>query len=428
MNLIYKLYCRTFQRVLWLALPLLPYRDPETLDSVRRLPEVLRGRGVDHVLLVTDRQLRARGLTAPLEALLPQAGIGCTVYDGTASNPTVDNVEEARELYLREGCQALVAFGGGSSIDCAKAVGARLARPRTPLRRMEGILKVLRPIPLLIAVPTTAGTGSETTLAAVITDPKTHHKYPINDFPLIPRYAVLDPEVTRSLPPMVTATTGMDALTHAVEAYIGHSTTAHTRADALEATRLVFAYVERAYRDGGDMEARQGMSRAAYLAGRAFTRSYVGYVHAVAHSLGGRYNIPHGLANAVLLPVVLEAYGPAVHRPLHELAVAAGISDAGESHAAGAERFLAAIRAMNYRMGIPRTLPEIRREDIPDLARYAHREANPLYPVPVLWDAGQLEMFYYKVMEGGGELDRAGDPAGRGTAAGVVPKRAHPAC
>ena len=116
MNLIYKLYCRTFQRVLWLALPLLPYRDPETLDSVRQLPEVLRSRGVDRVLLVTDRQLRARGLTAPLEALLPEAGIGCTVYDGTASNPTVDNVEEARELYLREGCQALVAFGGGAVI------------------------------------------------------------------------------------------------------------------------------------------------------------------------------------------------------------------------------------------------------------------------------------------------------------------------
>ena len=423
MNPLKKLYCRVYQTVLRLALPFLPYREPQILSGIHQLPETLQRRNVRTVLLVTDHCIRGCGLTARLEELLPQAGIRCVVYDGTASNPTTDNVEAARALYLREGCQALVAFGGGSSMDCAKAIGARLAQPRKSLAQMHGILKIHRRIPLLAAIPTTAGTGSETTLAAVITDSKTRRKCPINDFPLIPRYAVLDPEVTRSLPPSVTAATGMDALTHAVEAYIGRSTTRETRAAALEAVKLVFENVERACADGGDMEARRNMLQAAYLAGSAFTKSYVGYVHAVAHSLGGKYNVPHGLANAVLLPVVLEAYGPVIHRKLHQLAVAGGVSTPEESDAAGAERFLAAIRGMNRRMGIPRTLPDIRQEDIPQLARYADQEANPLYPVPVLWDGPQLEMFYYKVMEGGGQPERSRHPENRPAAAGVFPKR-----
>ena len=177
-----------------------------------------------------------------------------------------------------------------SSIDCAKAVGARVAKPHQSLEKMKGILKVHKKLPLLIAIPTTAGTGSETTLAAVITDAESRHKYPINDFPLIPRVAVLDPKVTASLPPFLTATTGMDALTHAVEAYIGNSTTAGTRADALFAVKMIFENIDRAYTDGSDLEARKNMLLAAFSAGCAFSKSYVGYVHAVAHSLGGEYN------------------------------------------------------------------------------------------------------------------------------------------
>lgn len=283
-------------------------------------------------------------------------------------------------------------------MDCAKAVGARLVRPRKPLNRMEGLLHVLHRLPLLIAVPTTAGTGSETTLAAVITDEKTHHKYPINDFSLIPHYAVLDPDVTLNLPPQLTATTGMDALTHAVEAYIGRSTTRATRAAAVEAVRLIFANLPEAYFNGHDREARANMLRAAYLAGTAFTKSYVGYVHAVAHSLGGRYGIAHGLANSVLLPVVLKAYGPAAWKKLAELARAAGVSDApGDREAA--EAFIACIEAMNAAMDIPETLPGIRSEDIPQLARYADHEANPLYPVPVLWGPEKLADLYKQVQE-----------------------------
>ena len=397
MNPLEKLVCRTVQTVFRLAIPLLPYRQPTILKHLADIPAQLTADGVTAVLLVTDPDLRRLGSTAALETLLAEAGIHCAVYDRTRPNPTVHNVEQAREVYVREDCQALIAFGGGSSMDCAKAVGARIAYPNRSLNGLKGLLRVLRRIPTLYAVPTTAGTGSEVTITAVITDPDAKHKYTMNDFALIPAYAVLDPEVTFTLPPHLTASTGMDALTHVVEAYIGRSTTQETRAMALDTVRLIFTYLERAYADGRDRKARAMMLRAAYQAGLVFSKSYVGYIHAVAHSLGGQYNIPHGLANAVLMPMVLEAYGPAAEKKLHELAVAAGVSDGQDTDADGAAKFIRAIRDMNRRMGIPETLEGIRTEDIPRMAQFAAKEANPLYPVPVLWNARELERFYHEV-------------------------------
>lgn len=394
-----KIYCRAFQEIFHIAIPFLPYRKPALLHHTDALVPLFQRKGISCILLVTDPVVRGNQITQPLEVSLKQAGITCIVYDQTVSNPTTDQVEEARALYTAHHCQAIIGFGGGSSIDCAKAVGARIARPRKTLDKMEGILKVWKKLPLLIAIPTTAGTGSETTLAAVITDSRTRHKYPINDFVLIPRYAVLDPEVTRGLPPAVTATTGMDALTHAVEAFIGNSTTKETRHDAISAVKLIFAYLPKAYANGNDMTARRHMLHAAYFAGNAFSKSYVGYVHAVAHSLGGRYNTPHGLANAVLLPYVLQAYGKHAYRKLHRLAVAIGISDPMESHRAGAEKFIQAVRDLQDILDIPRKLPEIQAADIPSLAKKADHEANPLYPVPKLMNAKELQRFYYDIME-----------------------------
>ncbi len=400
MNCIKKAYCRTYQTVFRIALPVLPYRDPALLHSTDDLPALFRKKGISRVLLVTDKSIRDLGITKHLEKNLAAAGIKCAVYDKTVANPTTKNVEEARKLYIKRGCQAIIGFGGGSSMDCAKAVGARIAKPKQSLAQMKGILKIHKKLPLLVAIPTTAGTGSETTLAAVITDSKTRHKYPINDFPLIPKYAVLDPEVTRTLPRSVTATTGMDALTHVVETYIGRSTTKETRADAIEAVQLVFDNIFEACENGDNMNARRNMLHAAYLAGCAFSKSYVGYVHAVAHSLDGRYNVPHGLANAVLLPFVLESYGESAYKKLHELAVAIGISDYNESDRDGANKFIAAVKDMKKRLDIPDTIKEIKEKDIPRLAKYADKEGNPLYPVPKLMDAKELEQFYYRVMEG----------------------------
>lgn len=314
MNRLKKAYCRSYQTVFKLALPFLPYRTPEVVGSVKKLPEIILREKCGNVLIITDKQIMNLGLTRRLEKALTDSGIPYTIYDGTVANPTTANVADALALYQENGCDAIIGFGGGSSMDCAKAVGARAVKPKQSLAQMKGILKVHKKLPLLMAVPTTAGTGSETTLAAVITDAETRHKYAINDFPLIPRYAVLDPKVTLSLPPFVTATTGMDALTHAVEAYIGNSTTHGTRKDALLAVKLIFENIDTAYTNGSDIDVRRNMLHASYYAGCAFTKSYVGYVHAVAHSLGGEYNVPHGYANAVLLPYVLQEYGESIHK------------------------------------------------------------------------------------------------------------------
>ena len=399
MNLPKKLFCRSFQTVLRAALPLLPYRDPKILNRVEEIPDCLNARNIHKVLIVTDGFLHISGMLEPMKKVLSAAGIGYAVYDEVTPNPTILNVELAREKYLAENCQGLIGFGGGSAIDCAKAVGARIARPKLTIPKMKGILKIWLPIPYLIAIPTTAGTGSETTLATVITDHNSSHKFPINDFPLIPRVAVLDPEMTRTLPQHMTSTTGMDALTHAIEAYIGRSTTRQTRAMALEAVRLIAENLEVAYNDGDNMNARKNMLHAAYLAGGAFTKSYVGYCHAVAHSLGGQYHIPHGLANAVLLPYVLESYGTCAHRKYKDIAVAMNLADKDTPEAEAAQLLIAQIRRMNAAMGIPDKLPRIRKEDIPKLAQYADQEANPLYPVPKLMNATELEQFYHAVME-----------------------------
>ena len=399
MNQIKKLYCRTFQTVFKLAMPILPYRNPKVLQSVSQVPATLQSKGINRVLIVTDDAIHKLGLIEPLKAELTKEHIDYVVYDKTVPNPTVKNVEEARQMYLEHKCQGLIGFGGGSAIDCAKTVGARIARPKKSIQKMEGILQVMRPIPYLVAIPTTAGTGSETTLATVITDGASGHKFPISDFFLIPNVAVLDPEITKSMPQSMTSTTGMDALTHAVEAYIGRSTTASTRADALKTVRLIADNLQKVYQNGNDTEGRANMLQAAFFAGRAFSKSYVGYCHAVAHSLGGKYKIPHGYANAVLLPYVLEAYGETIYKKGKELAIAMNLAHESTSEKEATERFITWMKETNKAMNIPNKLSGIRKEDIAELARYADKEANPLYPVPVLMDAQELQQLYYDVME-----------------------------
>ena len=398
MNSLRKIYCRAFQKAFHIAIPFLPYRKPKIAGSVKELPEIIMRHKCTHVLIITDGGIMKLGLTRRLEKALKEAGIPYTIYDKTVANPTTVNVREALELYHKEGCDAIIGFGGGSSMDCAKAVGACAVKPNQSLAQMKGILKVHKKLPLLMAVPTTAGTGSETTLAAVITDADTRYKYAINDFPLIPRYAVLDPKVTLSLPPFITATTGMDALTHAVEAYIGNSTTIDTRRDALKAVKLIFENIDIAYEHGDNIQARRNMLHASFYAGCAFTKSYVGYVHAVAHSLGGQYNVPHGLANAILLPLVLKEYGSCIDKKLHRLAIAAGLADKNTPDHEAAELFIRSIEEMKERFGIVNIVKEIQETDIPKLAHYADKEANPLYPVPKLMDASELEKFYYMLM------------------------------
>jgi len=283
---------RAQQKVMKVASTVLPFPVPVLLTgagSVRKLAENIRVRGLKTVLVVTDKVLMDLRLPEGLLESLEENGINYIIFDEVQPNPTIENVEAGKKIYKANQCDGIIGFGGGSSIDCAKIIGARISNPYFSVRRMKGLFRVFLPIPPFFCVPTTAGTGSETTVAAVITDAKTHEKFAINDLKLIPKIAVLDPELMVGLPPHITSTTGMDALTHAVEAYIGLNGNKFTDDNAENATKLIFENLEKAYKKGSDLEARNNMALASFYGGAAFTRAYVGYVHAIAHNMGGLY-------------------------------------------------------------------------------------------------------------------------------------------
>lgn len=385
------IFCRAFQAVMKIGNYFLPYRIPKVTEgrgSVLKVPEMIRKAGLKRVLLVTDAGIMKLGLAEGLTEQLKQADISCTVFDAVQPNPTDEDVEAGLKLYRENHCEGIIAFGGGSPMDCAKGIAARIAHPKKSIRQLQGIIKVHKKIVPLFAVPTTSGTGSETTVAAVLTVKATHHKASINDPVIMPHYAVLDPELTKGLPPFITATTGMDALSHAIESYTNWTYCTRLEKNyARKAVKLIHQYLLKAYEDGNDLKARQAMQKAAFYAGRSFTRGCVGNVHAVGHTLGGLYGVPHGLAMSVILPHVLKMYGPASYRRLAELAGVCGIPGASDKEKA--EAFISWIEEMNRKMGIPEGFDVIREEDIPKIIRWADKEANPLYPVPMVF--GRIE-------------------------------------
>ena len=394
-----KCYYRIYQTVFKVAMNFLDWSEPQLLEgkgSILKLPEFVKSKGINKVLVVTDKGLMGLHLLDPLFEKLTEEGVDYVVYDEVQPNPTIPNIEAAREMYIKNECQGFIAFGGGSPMDCAKAAAARVVKPNQTVRKMRGYLKVLKKLPPFFAVPTTAGTGSETTVAAVVTDPETHEKNAINDICLRPKYAVLDPELTVGLPPHITSTTGMDALTHAVEAYIGRSNTKQTRNQAEKATKLIFDNVEAAYKNGKNFEARANMLKGSYWVGCAVTRAYVGYVHAIAHNLGGLYGTPHGLANAVILPYVLEWYGECIYPQLAKLADIVGIK--GNNEADKAVKFIEAIKMLNANMNIPSSFDMIKEEDLPTLIGRALKEGNPGYPVPRIMNYDDMESVIRRFM------------------------------
>ena len=384
-------FCRAFQCCFAVGARLLPWRRPRVYagpGSLLRAADILRENSLRRPFVVASRRQCADEHFRALQETLDEQDILLSVFSSVEPNPSVETVEKIAAQYRLDRCDCFLVIGGGSPMDAAKAAAARLARPERSLSRLAGLLKVRRRVPPLIAVPTTAGTGSETTIAAVITG-SDHHKYAVSDLCLIPRYAILDPTLSVGLPPHITAETGMDALTHAVEAYLSRFyNTGMTRALAESAVVTIFAHLERAYRDGASLEDRAAMLQASFDAGAAFTRASVGNVHAIAHTLGGLYGTPHGLANAVLLPLVLEDYGAAAYPRLARLAWLVGLP--GETKEARAKAFIAEIRAMNARMGIPDHFDTIREEDIPLMSKWASQEANPVYPVPVIYDEARF--------------------------------------
>lgn len=420
------LFCRIYQWAMKVGMYMLPWHTPEVIedraDSDRLLEDIKR-REVERLLVVMGPNMMKRGLPVPMLEKLRANGIECEVFDRLTSDPTDAQVEEGVRLYNEKNAQGIILFGGGSPMDCGKAIAARIARPDRTIAEFQGMLKVRsrRKVPVMWAIPTTSGTGSEATMAAVITDHETHRKKSINDMAIIPHVCVLDAGLTAGLPPDITAYTGMDALCHAVEAYTNNAyNTALEKKMAKDAVKLIYENLEGAYENGSDMEKRQNMQRAAFYAGRAFTRGCVGYVHAIGHAVGGLYGVPHGKAMAILLPHVLKAFGSSAEAKLAELADHCGLSaEYGVDHddrtggcacpAYGAMKgkttnngkarlFIEWIENTKRSMDIPDRFDCIKEEDVETIAKWADAEANPLYPVPKIFDRKQLEDLVRSVM------------------------------
>lgn len=393
-------FLRCYMAVFKVVTMILPFKWPKTFEGAGSSLELSRHiaeEGHKRILIVTDAMLVKLGLVEPMQAELQQAGVEVFVYDGVQPDPTVDQIEAGYDVYQANDCDGILAIGGGSSIDAAKVIGAR-AKNNKPIRKMTGLFRVYRGMAKLYAVPTTAGTGSEVTIAAVVSDPEAQRKLPIMDLKVMPTACALDGALMTGLPAPITAATGMDALTHAVEAYISNNSFKATDVLAVEATQLIMQNLSTAYRDGGNVEARQAMARASNLAGKAFTQAGVGYVHAIAHNFGALYHTPHGLANAIVMPYVLEYSKPKCAGRLAELAKACNIGDAHARDEQLAGAFIDKIRAMKVEFNIPEQLDALKREDIPQIAKAALQEARFTYAVPRYLDKAGCETLVAKML------------------------------
>ena len=400
MNIFTKIFTRTFQGILYVAMNFLSFKEPKMIESeegIKSLPNYVKSLGKKSILLVTDESLFSLGLVNPLIEQAKLDNVPLVVYHGVVANPTVDNVEEGLKVLKENNCDVVIAIGGGSALDAAKMIAARATNSRKTVSKMKGLLKVTHKPLMLIAVPTTAGTGSETTVAAVIVDKKNNDKYAVNDPKLIPPFALLDPNLLVGLPKHITSTTGMDALTHAVEAYIGKANTKKTKKYARSAVKLIFENLLNSYNEPTNITYRKNMQIASYDAGVAFTRAYVGNVHSLAHSLGGQYNVPHGLANALLLPLVLKKYGKSAHKKLAELADLIGV-DSSFNIEQKATWFISQIEELNSKMNITNTVGHlIKDEGLDFLVNHSYKESIPLYPTPRLLSKEELKEIYLEL-------------------------------
>ncbi len=395
-----KLVFTIYQQILRLYVATLRIKSTEIIHQIGasgNVGEVLKTRGFSRVLIITDSVPIGLGILADMLKGLKKSGIDYAIYDGVVPNPTILNIEEAKALYLKNRCQAIVAFGGGSVIDCAKMTGV-VALTGKRVKRYDMMIPMIPKMAPLVAVPTTAGTGSEVTISAVITDEARRKKMAITDARLAPDVAVLDAALMTGLPKAITAATGIDALTHAVEAYVGNWKFKSTDAYAVKAVIQIFKYLERAYIDGGDMEARHEMAIGATYGGYAFRTAGVGYVHGIAHRLSELYGVPHGLANAIVLPHILKKSFPAIYKKLADLSKKAGLAGAGKTDWQIAEDFVGMIVALNDRLGIPKYADMILREDIPRIAARAIGEANKTYPVPDVMNKKEMAAFVATLM------------------------------
>lgn len=367
-------------------------------ESSLELCNAIAQTGTEKLLIVTDEVLIKLGVVDKIMKRLEEQGVEYVVFDKVLPDPTFAQVEAGLKVFQDTSCTAILAVGGGSPIDCSKAMAARAANPTKSVAQLAGIMKVRKaPVPLF-AIPTTAGTGSEVTAAAVVSDPESHKKNLLIDHKLVPLMAAIDGTLMTGLPPMVTAATGMDALTHAVEAYISVIATEDTDRYARAAVKLIFQNLETCAKDGKNLEARQNMANASLYAGLAFTTAGLGYVHAIAHNFGAIYHTPHGLANSIVLPHVLDYSKDNCTDRLADLAEIAGLKTGSESNEELATKFIAAIRDMMTTLNIPKHLDDLQVSDIPRIADAALKEAHGMYPVPKYMDKDACEDLIHKMV------------------------------
>lgn len=377
------------------------YMQPKIIKgehALLDLVDVLKEKHLTHYMIVTTPGFIKRGTLQSFFDALNQNDIQYSIFHDLKPDPEISDVEKLKEMFIKEGCQALIAIGGGSVIDCSKAALACIQMNNLDVKTVLHTGRVSKPLPLLIAVPTTAGTGSEVTAGAVITDPIKKRKYALSHLFLIPKYAVLDSSLLVSLPSNMTAYTGMDALTHAIEAYINCFNNRKTNEYALRAIKTIFQYLVPSFEDGLNKHYRLELLEASYNAGVAISNNYVGYVHAIAHGIGGMYHLQHGMINAIILPIVLEEYGSAVVSKLAKIADVVGIT--GTTDQDKSKQFIQKLKDLNQIFSIPTSIPEIQEEDIHYLAIGAEKEGNPTYPTPVTWDVEQFEKVIRKIKHG----------------------------
>lgn len=362
------------------------------------LVDVLKEKHLTHYMIVTTPGFIKRGTLQSFFEALTQNDIQYSIFHDVKPDPEISDVEKLKEMFIKDGCQALIAIGGGSVIDCSKAALASVPMKNLDVKTILHTGRVSKQLPLLIAIPTTAGTGSEVTAGAVITDPIKKRKYALSHLFLIPKYAVLDSSLLTSLPAKMTAYSGMDALTHTIEAYINCFNNRKTNEYALCAIKSIFQYLVPSFEDGLNMQYRLELLEASYNAGVAISNNYVGYVHAIAHGIGGMYHLQHGMINAIILPIVLEEYGGAVVGKLATIADVVGITGATDQDKS--KQFIQKLKDLNQIFSIPTSIPEIQEEDIHYLAIGAEKEGNPSYPTPVTWNVAQFEKVIRKIKQG----------------------------
>jgi alcohol dehydrogenase len=350
-------------------------------DSAIKLCTTISQLGMKHVLIVTDGVLLGLGVIQPIEAEFQKLGVKTTVFSGVKPDPTFQVVNEGLALLKSSGCDSVLAVGGGSAIDAAKVMALSATNNKSP-HQLVGILKGRKPSLPLFVIPTTAGTGSEVTIGAVVSDDQTHQKGLVIDPKVVPLAAALDPKIMQGMPRGVTADTGLDALTHALEAWMSTFASAETDFYAAAATRLIFENLPLAWADGSNLAAREAMALASHYAGLALNQAGLGYVHAFAHQLGAHYGVPHGRANAIVMPHILDFNRVVSAKRLAELAERVGLVNGGFDDTMAAEFLITRVKALLVELKIDTQITGIDQNDFPEMIKAAFAEAHGIYAVP----------------------------------------------